>query len=396
MLNLRKTMAAGVPLSCTLLHCLLSLALASYSYDAFREKHGRAEIHSDPVSYNTRRDVFRQRRAEVLLHNAQPLSWKVELNRFSDYTNAELRGMLGYKRDAGSRWSSGGSQSASSFIQEHEYGIRDYDQLAAEVDWRQSLMKSSDWVRNQGACGSCWAVAAVGALEMHAEKAHNGSAQKLSYQQLVDCVPNPRHCGGTGGCKGATGELAFEFGRLNGLSADQEYQTSDGGKCNAKVPSALKVSSFTRLPENKGSYLKHALATKGPVVVSADGGSWFAYKSGVFSGCEKDTVVNHAVLAVGYGNDPASTKDYWTLRNSWGGDWGEHGFMRIERHKSDDAYCGIDNKPKDGVYCDGAPDSVTVCGMCGITSDSAYPTIGESKSVANLKNVRSLRASEVL
>ena len=29
--------------------------------------------------------------------------------------------------------------------------------------------------------------------------------------QLVGCVPNTRHCGGGGGCDGATAELAFQY-----------------------------------------------------------------------------------------------------------------------------------------------------------------------------------------
>merc|ERR1719158_292550 len=107
--------------------------------------------------------------------------------------------MLGYKR-VGGRWSQGNAAGASSFIQEHEYEMEDYEKLKSEVDWRQDLQKSASWVRNQGHCGSCWAVAAVGALEMHAEKAQ-GSVQKLSHQQMVDCIPNPKHCGGAGGCK---------------------------------------------------------------------------------------------------------------------------------------------------------------------------------------------------
>ena len=30
-------------------------------------------------------------------------------------------------------------------------------------------------------------------------------------QQFQDCTPNPEHCGGDGGCEGATSELAFEY-----------------------------------------------------------------------------------------------------------------------------------------------------------------------------------------
>ena len=32
-----------------------------------------------------------------------------------------------------------------------------------------------------------------------------------------DCVANPQHCGGLGGCDGANSELAFEQRRMNSV-----------------------------------------------------------------------------------------------------------------------------------------------------------------------------------
>jgi len=44
---------------------------------------------------------------------------------------------------------------------------------------------------------------------------------------------------------------------------------------------------------------------------------------------------NHAVTIIGFGQDtaPSNTKckKYWLVKNSWGSDWGEHGFMRVCR-----------------------------------------------------------------
>ena len=38
--------------------------------------------------------------------------------------------------------------------------------------------------------------------------------------------------------------------------------------------------------------------------------------------------LDHAVLLVGYGVDSVP---YWTVKNSWGEDWGEGGYFRIVR-----------------------------------------------------------------
>ena len=95
------------------------------------------------------------------------------------------------------------------------------------------------------------------------------------------------------------------------------------------------------------------------------------YEEGVYDGrCGTD--IDHAVQLVGYGTDGG--KDYWLVRNSWGDDWGEDGYIRIRRFGDGKEPCGTDRRPQDGTGCSGGPKTVEVCGRCGILSDSAYPT----------------------
>lgn len=51
---------------------------------------------------------------------------------------------------------------------------------------------------------------------------------------------------------------------------------------------------------------------------------------------------------VGYGTEEG--KDYWVVRNSWGSDWGEGGYVRMERN--------LDTFPS---------------GKCGIAMQASYP-----------------------
>merc|ERR1719265_2504738 len=92
-----------------------------------------------------------------------------------------------------------------------------------------------------------------------------------------------------------------------------------------------------------------ALVNEGPVVVAVDANDWFDYDSGIFDGCSKDAILGHAVLVKGYGSE--NGKGYWLIQNSWGAGWGEQGHIRLLRRgaEEEESWCGIDDKPKDGV-----------------------------------------------
>lgn len=343
----------------------------------------------DASEHALRRSIFETRAEAVRLHNARDdRIWTAGLNHLSDRTEAELKHLRGWRRSGDG--SDGGTRGAASLLSAQVWR----NKVPAEsVDWRNLTVSSL--VQDQGECGSCWAVAAAHTLQAHRE-INLKVGKPLSIQQLVNCVPNPQQCGGQGGCKGATVELAMKWVMANGLAeaSDVPYEASDGA-CNAPAllaeegrflgaikrhgggsshNSAAKLgfAGWNTLPSNRARPLMSALMN-GPVAVSVGAGGWFLYDSGVFDGCDKDTVIDHAVVLVGYGSDKKSGRSSWTIRNSWGEEWGENGHIQLLRHNTaaeDDAYCGTDNKPEDGVECLPYPERVTVCGMCGLLYDS--------------------------
>ena len=80
---------------------------------------------------------------------------------------------------------------------------------------------------------------------------------------------------------------------------------------------------------------------RGATATAIDGNILNYYKSGVFdANCSED---NHAVILVGYGISELGT-EYFKIRNSWGTDWGESGYIRIARNESNNKSCFITNE----------------------------------------------------
>jgi cathepsin L len=305
------------------------------------------------------------------------------VNQFTDRTDAELarlRGVRGARRVAPQAATPAPPRKAFAAAAGGEL-------LPAAVDWRAKGVVTA--VKNQGGCGSCWAFAATEAVESAFALA-TGRLEVLSEQQVLDCTPNPLECGGDGGCAGGTPELAFaRMAELGGLASEWQYPymsfTGQGvGPCRAAAnatggaPPLAEVTGFVQLPSNKAEPVLQALAEHGPLAVNVDASAWFAYESGVFTGCAKATEdIDHAVVVVGYGTDAATGLDYYLVRNSWSTAWGEAGYMRLLRQPGAPR-CASDVTPFDGSDCRDVPDpvtTVTVCGECGILYDVSFPLV---------------------
>jgi len=95
-----------------------------------------------------------------------------------------------------------------------------------------------------------------------------------------------------------------------------------------------------------------ALVNHGPLAISVAANSgWQFYSKGIYNHCDSsgNIDIDHAVVLVGYGSE--NGKDFWIVRNSWGSDWGENGYIRISRKAVPP--CGTDTTPQHGVACKG-------------------------------------------
>eukprot|EP00403_Amphidinium_massartii_P033536 CAMPEP_0178432638 /NCGR_PEP_ID=MMETSP0689_2-20121128/32492_1 /TAXON_ID=160604 /ORGANISM="Amphidinium massartii, Strain CS-259" /LENGTH=493 /DNA_ID=CAMNT_0020054639 /DNA_START=166 /DNA_END=1647 /DNA_ORIENTATION=+ len=333
--------------------------------------------------YLMRHALFEQRKAEIAAHNSRAgRLWTAGVNHFTDQTEEERARARGWKHISTDAASSGHSAEGEASLLESESDDEDrLGTLPEAAHWLN--LNSSRRTIDQGGCGSCWAVTSASVLDAHYE-IHHGATRKFSPQELVSCVPNPHFCGGSGGCDGATVELAMAYVKAHGLHSEVTVPYDAADKpCHAARPSASSsnslvdklyegahtITSWQMLPRNKDEPLLKALYQYGPVGVSLAAGGLHDYAGGIFDKCHKDCVVDHATTLYGYGKE--HSRQYWLIKNSWGRSWGEQGYFRLLRQHS--PTCGTDRSPQEGTGCRGGPSEVQVCGMCGILYDSVVP-----------------------
>mmetsp|Transcript_5542 Transcript_5542/g.6898 ORF Transcript_5542/g.6898 Transcript_5542/m.6898 type:complete len:374 (-) Transcript_5542:116-1237(-) len=349
-------------------HSLSTYDFSQYVIDFHKNYQNENEL-------NIRKEIFLSKRNEIIKHNNLGLSWTENVNEFTDETKLEEKSRKGLNKAMLYE-----SRSKKAIRQKTEPTLR--NDLPESVDWRTQGVVTA--VKNQGGCGSCWAFGATEALESHIA-IETGLLFTLSEQEFVSCVENPDMCGGKGGCKGATPQLAFQYAMDNGLVTQWEVPytsyTKDVEECplNTLTPKRVAtISNYVDIATNSYIELMNAIAFQGPISLSVDASQWSSYSSGIFNGCDQvNPDLDHAVLLVGYGTDEALKMDYWLVRNSWGPAWGEQGYIRLARLSNEDERCGLDLRPNDGSACRGVgPDNITVCGTCGILYDNSYPTGG--------------------
>jgi cathepsin L len=347
--------------------CVVALA-QSMTFEEYVKEYNKVYDHEEYVYHEK---IFNFRVAEINAHNANSNKmYEKGINKFTDMTQAELKAFRGYNRKMHTTMLGADNPCVAG-----ESLLRSVDPPAS-VDWRTAKPAVVSPVKDQGSCGSCWAFATAETTESALAIA-TGNLTILSPQNVVSCTPNPDHCGGTGGCNGAIAELGFDYIKSNGIAteADWPYKQTTGTCNEAAHTKVATVTGCVKLAENNYTDLLTAVATIGPIAVSVDAKKWSSYTKGIYNGCdtEVDYDIDHAVQLVGYGTE--SGTDYWIVRNSWGPNWGEAGYIRLLRHSDGSSqWCKQDVTPSDGSGCDGGPPVVTVCGECGIWYDSSYPT----------------------
>lgn len=148
---------------------------------------------------------------------------------------------------------------------------------------------------------------------------------------------------GNYGCSGGFVDKAFDYVKQNGgIDTESSYPYEAVQKECRYNPknSGTAVVGYRNIRSGNENDLKAAVATVGPISVLLDAThqSFRLYGGGVYYEPECSTeIYNHALLVVGYGSD--NGEDFWIVKNSWGDDWGNEGYINIARNR--ESHCGI-------------------------------------------------------
>ncbi|XP_025885620.1 cysteine proteinase COT44-like [Solanum lycopersicum] len=305
-------------------------------YEIWLAEHGK--IYNGLGEQGKRFEIFKDNLRFIEEHNnSKNQTYVLGLNRFADLTNEEYRTIfLGTKSDARRRLVE--SKNAS-----HHYDFRASDSVPKSVDWRKKGAVAP--IKDQGTCGSCWAFSTVAAVEGINQIA-TGEMITLSEQELIDCDRMYND-----GCNGGLMDYAFQFIISNGgINTESHYPYNgidhicDLVQKNAKV---VSIDDYEVVAANEKALKKAVAHQPISVAIEASGRAFQLYSSGIFTG-NCGTQLDHGVVVVGYGTE--NGVDYWIVRNSWGTNWGEDGYIKMERNIED-----------------------TNSGKCGIAMEGSYP-----------------------
>jgi hypothetical protein len=152
--------------------------------------------------------------------------------------------------------------------------------------------------------------------------------QDLSVQELVSCVPGDAGCGGGSYVTAWRWLLETQNGGMTSLT-DYPYVSANDyvpGCPAGPYPIVARITNYGIFPPNNESYMADLVAAYSPISVGVDAITWQSYTGGIMSSCQ-NSQIDHCVLAVGY--DLTSSPPYWIIKNSFGQDWGEQGYIRL-------------------------------------------------------------------
>jgi len=203
-----------------------------------------------------------------------------------------------------------------------------------EVDWRNNENKNYvTSIKNQKNCGSCVGFGVTATLESMVLLEH-GKECDLSESELF-------FCGGKDDASCSNGwwpSRAIPYLVDKGLSPEECFPYDDNDiaciTCQERDNQAIRISKHVEImnAEDRKVYLSSVGPLIGGMRVFSD---FMSYGEGIYSHVTGEEEGGHCIQIVGF----SDTEKCCICKNSWGPNWGENGFFRIEYNQ-----CGLDTE----------------------------------------------------
>lgn len=332
--------------------CIAVAACDQSAFDAFKARYGK--VYASPEEEAARAAAFAANTAA--LHTSKDGA-TLGVTKFSDLTpdefSARFLGLRPSTRGAHQPKWDGTCYACRRFPAHAQRDAAAWD-AEGGFDWVEKGAVTGVKTQN---CGDCYAFGSTGDVE-GAAFLGGGPLTPLSEEQIIDCCFEDEGLLKCAGCAGGEPHDVFDWlldYEQGGLCSESDYpyvvpkKQPHPSDCQRSV---LTNSSFAAGARIRGWYtvsqgakgetnITEQLPKVGPVVIGIDakGANLQQYKGGVASpACDPGATLNHAMLIVGFGTDGGVP--YWKIKNSWGEDWGENGYYRVERGKN---ACGLAN-----------------------------------------------------
>jgi C1A family cysteine protease len=269
------------------------------------------KTHATLLEKHQRYQIFVQASTKIAELNAKSSDARFGFTKFADWTYEEFKVLNGFI--------------PSKPLAEHQPS--NVAAPSGSIDW--VARGKTTPVKNQGQCGSCWAFSATETVES-ANLIAGRSVSSLSPQEIVDCDSNDN------GCSGGDPQEALQWvQQQGGLDTESCYPyTAQDGQCaSGQCTPSLTVNNV--IPVSSSESAMYSALQSGPLSICCDASQWQYYDGGVLTADQCGTSIDHAIQLTGYSSNQGG---YWIVRNSWGADWGESGFIYLQYGQNT---CGI-------------------------------------------------------
>lgn len=224
--------------------------------------------------------------------------------------------------------------------------------------------------RNQSSLGTCWAFASAACTEIGFNIAGHfteGKSKSVSESYIIYCIggdPDRSINLYYANCNpyDSISDYGFIQRSMSALHSQGscllpyfQYQQNPPQECVHWNDPKIIAPEYHILSEEEFSkdFIKQSIIQSGCIGVNLVVKDNFKhYKGDIYdlTTDKSDTIGYHSVCLIGWGIE--NGEEYWILRNSWGTDWGEFGYMKMKIHDNcnNDFTYGIKFIPDEYVY----------------------------------------------